>query len=203
MHACICAAYRIYGGVDYLLTEIGAKRHEIKLVCNQFEKDFDRFLVFWAREGYQTSDGRLDMNKETEALYLNVMRWAQLPLSWSLGDPQHVEDAVDVVIKIEIGDRVLKFHRTVEKSEMLSDVEESWCVSRVDTQTLQQVVVEDGLDRGLAQMIAKRMSAEDADRVYTATKIETITERRIEACPIKAYIGGQTVGDVRKVFKKK
>ena len=62
--------------------------------------------------------------------------------------------------------------------------------------------VERGMDKSSAFMSAKRMSANDADRLYTASKFEKITETRLEVVPFKAYLNGDMIGDIKSVIKK-
>lgn len=199
MHSSICAAYRIYGGVDYLLTEMGSKRHEIKKACCDFEAAYDKFVAFW--RGYQTKEGVMEMNDEVEALFHQIMRWAQLPEDWQLGDVQHTDDDTDVLIKIDADEKLLKLHRATVESEAVGDVEEEYCVLRYEDGSKQQHCVERGMDRASAQMVAKRMSADDTAHIYTAAVLQTMTERRVDIMPIKAYKANKTIGNIRKVFK--
>ena len=54
-HASIMAAYRIYGGVDYLIDQLNARKNEIAREMNMFDKAFDRFVKFWT--GYYAHGG--------------------------------------------------------------------------------------------------------------------------------------------------
>ena len=63
--------------------------------------------------------------------------------------------------------------------------------------------VERGMDRSSAQMSAKRMSANDPGRLYTASKLESIVEKRLEVIPYKAFLDGDMIGDVKSVIKDK
>ena len=54
-HASVMAAYRIYGGVDYLLSEFGGRKNEIAREMNVFEKALTRFINFWT--GYYAHGG--------------------------------------------------------------------------------------------------------------------------------------------------
>lgn len=202
-HSCVCVAYRIFGQVDYLLTEMGGKRHEIKQACNKFEEACDKFIAFWKSGGYQTTEGIIEMNQEIETLYHQVMRWAQIPEVWQLGDPQHIEDDADVLLRVELPDKTYKFHRTLVDSEALADVEENYCVTKLSLKEQKQVTVEMDMDKASAQMVAKRLSAEDPENIYTASMLQTISEKRVEIAPVKAYKANKVVGSVRKVFKPK
>ena len=203
MHACVSAAYRVFGQVDLMLNMLHGRKHLISRTCNQFEKDFTSFLNFWRQQGFQTKDGTLEMNTETELLYHQVMRWAQLPERWELGDPQHVEDDCDVLVKVDLPDRELKFHRTTVDCEPLSDVTDEWCVTKFDIKTKKQETVFQNMDKASAKMCAKRMSNDDAENIYTASILRTYEERRIEAMPMAAYQGGSEVGRIGKEFKEK
>lgn len=202
-HACVCAAYRIFGQVDYLLSQMQSKRHEIKKACNDYEQAYDKFIRFWRDGGYQNAEGIKEMNSEIEALYHQVMKWAQLPEQWQLGEPQHLADATDVMLKVDMPDKLYKFHRTTVETESLADVEEDYCVTKLDVSEKRQVTVQVGMDKASAQMVAKRLSAEDPENIYTASMIQTFTERRTEIAPIKAYVNNKVAGSVRKVFRKK
>lgn len=201
MHSCICVAYRIYGNVDYILETLHGKKHEINRACKQFEKDYERFINFWRRT-YQTTEGAMEMNRETENLYHQVMRWAQLPELWQLGDSQHTEDETDVLVYVPLEDRDLKLHRTTIESEVLSEPDEKWCVTRIAPSHKQQTTVYVDIDKASAQMSAKRLSADDPDNIYTATILCTTDERRTDAIPMKAYIGGECIGKIGKEFRK-
>ena len=201
MHACISAGYRVYGQVDYMLETLHGKRHEISRACNQFEKDYKRFMDFW-RQNYQTADVIQDMNRETEDLYHQVMRWALLPEKWELGEPIHTTDDTDVIIKVETDDSELKFKRSMVESEVIGEPEESWCVTRLTMATKDQKTVYEDMDKSSAQMSAKRLSADDPENIYTATILQTFTEKRTDALPMKAYQAGEVVGNIGKEFKQ-
>ena len=203
MHACISVSYRVFGQVDWMLNMLHGRKHLISRACNQFEKDFTSFLNFWRQQGFQTKDGTLEMNTETELLYHQVMRWAQLPERWELGDPQHVEDDCDVLVKVDMPDRELKFHRTTVESELLADPEDTWCVTKLEVATKVQTTVYDHMDKASAKMCAKRLSSEDAENIYTASILRTYEERRTEAMPMAAYQCGSEVGRIGKEFKEK
>lgn len=200
-HTSIMAAYRIYGGVDYLMQEAGARRHEISREMNSFEKSVDRFVSFWS--GYYASgQSAIDMNDEVETLYHNIMSWAQLPESWQLGDAQHTEVSKEVAIKISRKDeRDLFFHKSVVDSELLEDVKESWCVTKYDERTKEHTTCEAGMDKASAMMVAKRMSAEDASAIYTASVVNEFVEKRTEVTPYKCYKSNETVGKLKKLVK--
>lgn len=203
MHACISVSYRVFGQVDWMLNMLHGRKHLISRACNQFEKDFTSFLNFWRQQGFQTKDGTLEMNTETELLYHNVMRWAQLPEQWSFGDKQLLDDDYDVLVKVDMPDRELKFHRTTVESEPLADVSDTWCVTKLDIKTKKQETVYQDMDKGSAKMCAKRLSSEDAENVYTASILRTYEERRTEALPMAAYQGGSEVGRIGREFKEK
>lgn len=203
MHACVSVAYSIFGQVDTMLTVLHGRKHDISKACNKFERDYEKFIKFWTQHGYQSIDSVHQMNTETEMLYHQVMRWAQLPEQWQLGDPQHVEDDTDVMISVDMGDRFLKFHRSTVDEEPLSEASETWCVTKLDVDTKVQTTVYQDMDKASAQMSAKRLSAEDTKNIYTASILHTVEVRRTDALPMKAYRGGDIVGKVGKEFKEK
>ena len=51
-------------------------------------------------------------------------------------------------------------------------------------------------------MSAKRLSADDPENIYTATILQTFTEKRTDALPMKVYQAGEVVGNIGKEFKK-
>jgi hypothetical protein len=200
-HASIMAAYRIYGGVDYLLSEFGGRKNEIAREMNVFEKAFTRFVNFWT-DYYAHGDAVREVNEETETLFRRIMEWAQLPMTWNLGDPQRVEDnGIDVAIRIDTDDKQYTFRKTVLDGDMVGESEESWCVTKYDTKEHVQTSIEEGMDKASAMMVAKRLSQEDAENIYTASVVRTYMERKTEVTPFKAYKANETVGRLMKQFK--
>lgn len=200
-HASIMAAYRIYGGVDYLLSEFGGRKNEIAREMNVFEKAFTRFVNFWT-DYYAHGDAVREVNEETETLFRRIMEWAQLPMTWNLGDPQRVEDnGLDVAIRIDTDDKQYTFRKTVLDGDMVGESEESWCVTKYDTKEHVQTSIEEGMDKASAMMVAKRLSQEDAENIYTASVVRTYMERKTEVTPFKAYKANETVGRLMKQFK--
>lgn len=200
-HASIMAAYRIYGGVDYLLSEFGGRKNEIAREMNVFEKAFTRFVNFWT-DYYAHGDAVREVNEETETLFRRIMEWAQLPMAWNLGDPQRVEDnGLDVAIRIDTDDKQYTFRKTVLDGDIVGESEESWCVTKYDTKEHVQTSIEEGMDKASAMMVAKRLSQEDAENIYTASVVRTYMERKTEVTPFKAYKDNETVGRLMKQFK--
>ena len=200
-HASIMAAYRIYGGVDYLLSEFGGRKNEIAREMNVFEKAFTRFVNFWT-DYYAHGDAVREVNEETETLFRRIMEWAQLPMAWNLGDPQRVEDnGLDVAIRIDTDDKQYTFRKTVLDGDIVGESEESWCVTKYDTKEHIQTSIEEGMDKASAMMVAKRLSQEDEDNIYTASVVRTYMERKTEVTPFKAYKANETVGRLMKQFK--
>lgn len=200
-HASIMAAYRIYGGVDYLLSEFGGRKNEIAREMNVFEKAFTRFVNFWT-DYYAHGDAVREVNEETETLFRRIMEWAQLPMAWNLGDPQRVEDnGIDVAIRINTDEKQYTFRQTVLDGDIVGESEESWCVTKYDTKEHVQTSIEEGMDKASAMMVAKRLSQEDAENIYTASVVRTYMERKAEVTPFKAYKANETVGRLMKQFK--
>lgn len=204
MHSLNAAAYRVFGGVEYLLGLLGAdKKHEIRVACNQFQIAFDNYMQFWSRYYSNNGDAVKEMNGEVEELYHQFMKWAQLPESWALGEPQNLPDDTDIMLQIteEGNDKVLRFHKSNLKADVVGDIKESWMVTKYNRSKRQQVSVEEGLDKASSMMIAKRFSAEDPENIYTASCVREYTQEIMEVLPMKAFKGNKTIGSVRKVFK--
>ena len=198
-------------GVVYTLLGIGGSalyaiytgRHEIKKACQDFGKAYDRWFKFW--RGYQTVDGVLEMNSETADLVEQFMRWSQLPVRWEVGQPQDAPREHEPMIEIDREDRIWRVYRDVAENDTTADEQEEWAVMRSDQPNGRSTMtcVERGMDRSSAQMSAKRMSANDPGRLYTASKLESIVEKRLEVIPYKAFLDGDMIGDVKSVIKDK
>lgn len=200
-HSSIMAAYMIYGGVDYLCSQIGARRHEIAREMNAFEKSVDRFFAFWS-DYYASGSAYKEMNEEVEILYHKIMKWAQLPEDWNLGDGQHTDVGSDVAIKIvRDGNRDLYFHKSVLESELVEEPTETWCVTKYDERTKVHTTCETDMDKASAMMVAKRLSAQDDSAIYTASVVREFVERRTEVTPYKCYKNNETVGKIKKLVK--
>lgn len=192
-HATVIAAYHIYGFVDYVLSDLGYRKHEIAKAMNDFEKAFDRFYSFWS-EYYVKDKASREINEDSEELYHRIMEWAQIPEQWNFGDEQRTEGAHDAAIKIPDEDgRVLYFKKTLLGRECLQN-EESWAVTRFDAKTNKQTTVHTNMDKASALMAAKRLSVEDTESVYTASIVQDITEKRTEVTPFKAFRNNETIG---------
>lgn len=200
-HSSIMAAYRIYGGVDYLLSELGATRHDIKREMNSFEKSIDRFVNFWTGY-YANGQASAEMNEEVENLYHRIMDWAQLPETWKLGESQHTDnnDGVAIVVKRK-DERDLYFHNSVLDAELVEDVTESWCVTKYDEHTKAHTTCETDMDKASAMMVAKRLSQQDTASIYTASIVREFVEKRTEVTPYKCYKNNETIGKLKKLVK--
>lgn len=200
MHATISAAYMIYGDVDYMIDSISSRKNEIAKQMNVFEKAYDKFFSFWTE--YYTVEQRTVSN-EIEILFHRIMEWAQLPEYWNLGDEQRTnEDDITVAIRIdsEDDDRVYTFRNTSVNVETLES-EESWGVLCYDPRTNKQTVENTDMDKASATMVAKRLSCENPQYIYTAAIIHDVKERRTDVTPFKAFRNNKTVGKVLKVQK--
>ena len=206
MHCLAMASNNIYGEVNALFDMAQLKKHEIKRACQEFQQAYDRWYKFW-RE-YQTVGGVQEMNREAEDLVEQYMRWAGLPVRWQLGDPQDAPCDTEPLIEIDRDDRIWRLYRDVAESETMEDDEterEEWAVfsssdHQDDTNTM--TCVERGISKADVQMVAKRMSAADPDRLYTANRLQVVKERRLEVIPTKAFLGGQAIGSVKSVIVK-
>lgn len=202
-HASVMAAYRIYGGVDYLVDQLQARKNEISREMNMFDKAFERFVKFWT-DYYAHGDAAREVNEETEMLYRRIMEWAQLPYKWGLGDPQRTEDnSLDVAIRVNADDKQYTFRTTTIGDEDIDESKtiESWCVTKYDTKEHRQTTVEERMDKASAMMVAKRLSAEDAENIYTASIVRDYTEHKTVIMPYKAYKENETVGRLTKMQK--
>lgn len=199
IHALNITACRLKGEVDNLFDMAGARRHEIKRELEAIDKAFDRFVSFF--RGYQTLDGVRDMNEESEVLYHQFMRWCQIPEHWSLGDKQYTGAETEPLVTVECGNMDVNFYVSEIDHEDLSEPEESFCVTKYDRKTRQQETTEDDVDKASAQMVAKRMSVNDPENMYTVSKLTTYTRRTTYATPMKVFANGEMVGSYRKVLK--
>ena len=203
MHLLTMAAHTLFGEVEVWFDACNANRHEIKKACQDFGKAYDRWFKFW--RGYQTVDGVLEMNSETADLVEQFMRWSQLPVRWEVGQPQDAPREHEPMIEIDREDRIWRVYRDVAENDTTADEQEEWAVMRSDQPNGRSTMtcVERGMDRSSAQMSAKRMSANDPGRLYTASKLESIVEKRLEVIPYKAFLDGDMIGDVKSVIKDK
>ena len=198
-HASIMAAYRIYGGVDYLLSEFGGRKNEIAREMGVFEKSFTRFINFWT-DYYAHGGAAREVNEETEVLFRRIMAWAQLPMTWELGGEQRTDDDnLDVAIRINTDEKQYTFRNNTVNTELVGEAEESWCVTKYDVREHKQTTIEENMDKASAMMVAKRLSAEDADNIYTASVVRDYMERKTDITPYKAYKANETVGRLTKM----
>lgn len=200
-HAAVMAAYRIYGGAASLINEFGGRRNDIAKAMKDYENAFMKFVSFWT-DYYASGESGEEVNEEMENLYHRIMEWAQLPEEWSLGEPQRNEENADVAIKVkEENGRVLFFHKTVLETSCEEDTNESWCVTKFNERLCKQETVNTGMDKASATMIAKRLSSEEPDVIYTASVIQEITEKKTVAVPFKTYKNNHTIGSLTKIIK--
>lgn len=200
MHSLTMVSYRIYGQVENLFGDIGVMKHELKKACQDYEKAYIKWEHFWS--DYQTDEGMREMSEDGEDLFNQFMRWASLPTTWTYGAPQRTEPDTDPLIEIDLKDRMVRLYRDVAEKDT-KDIEEQWAVMCADNDDgiKKLCCVENGMDKASAQMCAKRMSAEDPDKIYTMSLIQDIEETRTEVIPYKAYLKGEMIGDVKKVRK--
>lgn len=203
MATAVAAADMVYDNISAMLNDFGVKQHEIKKTCTDYEKAFDRFYSFWLREGYLDKKQIPEIEKDCETLYHMIMRWGCLPENWQLGDNQKVDADTDVLIKVDAGDRVLKFRHSVDKREDVEEPNERWCVTRVNRKDETQFVIYDDMSKADANVIAKRFSSEDPDNYYTASLIKTSVQKITETTPMKIFKANESVGNAMKYLKKK
>ena len=201
-HASIMAAYRIYGGVDYLLGEIGGRKNEIAREMNVFERAVDRFIKFWTTYYAHGKVGQ-EVNEETETLFRHIMEWAQLPYQWNLGDKQRVDDnGADVALRLNVGEKEYTFRVTPLKEEIIGEGDESWCVTKFNRKEHKQTTVETGMDKASALMVAKRLSADDKENIYTASMVREQMVRSTVVTPFKAFMANETIRHITKQQSK-
>ena len=127
------------------------------------------------------------------------MEWAQLPYEWNLGDKQRTDDnGADVALRMNIDDKEYTFRVTPLKEEILGDGDESWCVTKYDRKEHKQTTVENDMDKASALMVAKRMSADDQDNIYTASMVREQMVRSTVVTPFKAFKANETIGRITK-----
>lgn len=199
-HASIMAAYRIYGGASSVMNDFGARKNIIAKAMGDFEKSFMRFVSFWT-DYYASGTSGMEVNMESENLYHRIMEWAQLPEQWQLGDEQRTEYDSDIAMRVEVDGKTMYFKRTTVSSEESDCSNESWCVTKYDVNSSVQETVNTDMDKASAMMVAKRLSEEDAQHIYTASVINTIEEKKEVLTPFKAYTGGQTIGKLVGINK--
>lgn len=204
MHALSTVECDIMAEAEHLFDVCRMNKHELKKACSDFHKAYDRWFSFWRK--YQTVDGVLEMNKESADLREQYMRWLQIPVHWELGQPQEIHSEKEPLIEIDGGEKIWRIYRDVGDSEIVGDIEEEWAVMRSKQKAFEgskeMICVERGLDKSSAQMCAKRMSSNDHDMLYTASRLDSLTEKRVEVVPFKAYFNGELIGDIKSVIKK-
>ena len=201
MHTGVAASYKVYEDIYLLLCNFGVKKNEIVKACNDFEKAFEKFTRFWT-DYYKSKDSQNDVEVESDDLYHKIMRWAQLPESWQLGDDQHckVPEMRDA-LQVNVNDSLFTFGVCTLNERSIGEDMESWCVTKFEPSTRKQICVEEGMDKASALMVAKRLSAEDQENVYTASMVRDFAESKTEVTPFKAFKGNQTVGRLTKQFR--
>jgi hypothetical protein len=193
-HASVMAAYLVYGEVGYLMDELKARRNEIAREMNMFDKAFDRFVKFWT--GYYASGtSAREVNYETERLYHKIMEWMQMPETWQLGEEQRTTSFREGCIRIDLpDDKVFTFYKAELNHELVGEPKETWGVFCYDPNTGKQTSVYTDMDKASALMVAKRLSDENPDNIYSASIIRDLVEKRTEVMPFKAFKGNETVG---------
>lgn len=193
-HTTIMAAYRIFGEFDYLVDELHARKNEINREMNLFDKCVERFIKFWTTY-YSHGKSVKEVNLETERLYHKIMDWAQIPEEWQLGDEQRTPIHDDVCIQVDLpNDRMFTFHKTELNHEYVQEPEETWGVLCYDPSRNTQKSVNTNMDKASAMMVAKRLSEENPENIYSTAIIRDVVEKKTEVIPFKAFRNNQTVG---------
>lgn len=198
-HASIMAAYRIYGNAASLINDFGGRRNDIAKAMNDYERAFGRFVDFWTNY-YASGDAGKEINEETENLYHRIMEWAQIPENWELGDEQRTLSDGDTALKVDTDNGgTLYFHATCIDMETVGDVDESWCVTKYDKRHDKQETVNTNMDKASAIMVAKRLSGDDGDNIYTASIVRGVTERKTTVTPYRAFQNKETIGKITNI----
>ena len=199
MHATLSASNMIYGHASSLMDDLHGRRNEIAREMNMFEKSYERFLNFWTSYYANGASGR-EVRHETDVLYHRIMDWAQIPERWQLGEPQRTDSDSEIAIRIhsELDDRVYTF-RNSSIDVSTEEQKESWGVLCYDTQADKQTAIYTDIDKASALMVAKRMSKEDSNCIFTAATLRDVTEKRTDVIPFKAFRNNIAVGDITKI----
>ena len=193
IHSTIMAAYRVYGGIDYLIEQINARKNEISREMNIFDKSFDRFINFWTKYYSSSANGR-EVTYETERLYHKIMDWMQMPESWQLGEKQRLERK-NANIKVLMPDgKLLYFFKTETNKNTEETQDETWCVCRYDKDKCNQIVVNDNMDKASALMVAKRLSDDDKENLYLACIVRDVVDTHTDIIPFKVFRNNDVVG---------
>lgn len=192
-HASIMAAYRIYGGVDYLIDQLNARKNDIAREMNVFDKSFERFVNFWTKY-YSHKDSGIEVNFETERLYHKIMEWMQMPESWQLGEKQRTSASYDVCMHAILPDnKVFNFYTTEINDKTIVEEEKTYGVFYYDAKTKNQTSINTGLDKEKAIIVAQHLSEENPQNIYFVSEIRKVIENKRKITPVKAFMANQTI----------
>ena len=197
-HCGVMAAYRIYNGASSIISEFGARRNDIAKAMNEYEKAFMKFVSFWT-DYYANGESGVDVNYASENLYRRMMKWSCLPEQWRLGDPQRTESEGCTAMKVVIGDSTYYFNTTSVESESEDCGNEYWCVTKCSLNEEKQETVNTGMDKASAIMVAKRLSSEDNESIYTASVVHELKETKTVVTPFRAFMNNETIGNITTV----
>lgn len=192
-HASIMAAYRIYGGVDYLIDQLNARKNEIAKEMNMFDKSFERFVRFWT-DYYAHGKSGKEVLVETERLYRKIMEWMEIPENWQLGEEQRTKPEEYTGIQLTMPDKRILTLRKASINEDITIKNEKWGVLCYDPKANKQTSVYTDMDKASAMMVAKRLSKENKDCIYTASIIRDVEETKTEVVPYRTYMDNETIG---------
>lgn len=196
VHSSVMAAYFVYGEVDYLIDQLNARKYEIAHEMNMFDKAFDRFVKFWTGYYAHGTSGR-EVSYEAERLSHKIMEWMQIPETWQLGEEQRTTSFREGCIRIDLpDDKVFTFYKAELNHELVGEPKETWGVFCYDPNTDKQTSVNTDMDKASALMVAKRLSDENPDNIYSASIIRDLVEKRTEVIPFKAFKANETVGKI-------
>ena len=160
----------------------------------------DKFFRFWSEYYTEKYDG-VAAQADTELLERHIMDWMQIPMSWQFGEPQNVDDDRELAIKVEDDETLLFSKTSVHEDESDTQVKETYAVLSYDRQTKKQTAVHTELSKADANMIAKRLSADNPNVIYTSAIVKDVREHRIDVIPFKVFRNAETIGKITKYSK--
>lgn len=195
MHSTITAAYIAYGEVEGILDDLNARKMDISREMNMFEKAYDHFFRFWSSQ-FDKGVSRI-ANIESDILFHRIMEWMDLPEKWKLGDEQRTRKAKDNSMRVFLpNDEHYTFYKCEIKNDIVGTPKESWCILCYDTKTRKQTVTNSNMDKASALMVAKRLSNENPEKIYSVNIVRDFVESKTEVIPFKAFQNNNTVGKI-------
>lgn len=198
IHKSICAAYEIFGEVDYIMEQLHARKNEIAMEMNAFERAFDRFFAFFSSY-YKKNKDHLGISQEAITLSKKLLQWSELPEKWQVGDKQFV-DALpkEDSIRVKLNDNQSFTFFTASKDVNIAHNNETHGVLCYNPNTGEQKSVHTDMDKASALMVAKRLSNENKENLYSVVSISDVVERRTDIKPLEVFVNNEKVGENAK-----